>query len=65
MSYYCELCNYKTESQSNFCNHKKTKKHNFLVYDKSTIAGEKNTNLIPFNSPKTANTNFHVAATSI
>ncbi len=27
MSYYCENCKYKTESQSNFCNHKKTKKH--------------------------------------
>ena len=65
MSYYCELCNYKTESQSNFCNHKKTKKHNFLVCEKSTIACEKNTDLIPFNSPKTANTNFHVAATSM
>ena len=65
MSYYCEFCNYKTESQSNFCNHKKTKKHNFLVCEKSIIACEKNTNLIPFNNPKTANTNFHVAATSI
>jgi hypothetical protein len=27
MSYYCKFCDYETTSQSNFCNHKKTKKH--------------------------------------
>ena len=27
MKYTCELCNYSTENQGNFCHHKKTKKH--------------------------------------
>ena len=27
MQYQCKNCDYKTSSQSNFCNHKKTKKH--------------------------------------
>jgi hypothetical protein len=27
MLYECKICDYKTNSQSNFCNHKKTKKH--------------------------------------
>lgn len=33
--YFCEACNYKTEYSSNFCNHKKTKKHNSIVDKKS------------------------------
>jgi hypothetical protein len=33
--YYCEPCNYKTEYSSNFCNHKKTKKHISLCDKKS------------------------------
>jgi hypothetical protein len=33
MEYFCESCNYKTTSASNFCHHKKTKKH----IEKSTI----------------------------
>jgi hypothetical protein len=33
--YYCELCDYKTEYSSNFCSHKKTKKHISLYEKKS------------------------------
>jgi hypothetical protein len=33
--YYCEPCNYKTEYSSNYCSHKKTKKHILLVEQKS------------------------------
>ena len=31
MTFYCKLCNYKTEHASNFCIHKKTKKHILLA----------------------------------
>ncbi len=51
MSYYCENCKYKTESQSNFCNHKKTKKH---IKNLDTYSLEKKI-LFPKVSEKTQN----------
>ena len=32
--YFCEICNYTTEFSSNFCNHKKTKRHLKLASEK-------------------------------
>ena len=32
--YFCEICNYTTEFTSNFCNHKKTKRHLKLASEK-------------------------------
>ena len=36
--YYCELCEYKTDYASNFCIHKKSKKHLKLTIKKNTNA---------------------------
>jgi len=40
MSYYCELCNYKTQYASNYCIHKKTKKHLLLASVESKYANQ-------------------------
>jgi hypothetical protein len=36
MSYFCEHCNYKTDYSSNFCIHKKSKKHIAIVAQKKS-----------------------------
>jgi len=46
MSYYCEFCDYKTDSQSNFCNHKKTKKHVSLASSKSNTEYKNKTEIL-------------------
>ncbi len=40
--YFCETCNYKTEYSSNFCIHKKSKKHINTIMYKSKVETNKN-----------------------
>ncbi len=40
--YVCEYCNYKTEYSSNFCIHKKSKKHLKIIEEKSEVTAKNN-----------------------